>query len=344
MQVSSFQVTLPFCGRSGEQTAASRYSRITAAVLGVLLLLGAALALVGVFSGLDTIPFNYVALGGGCLGGVLLLSGLFLRYKENSLLATTNEAKEKLERQPTQSIRGRQQAQPAKSNGPAGCKSPAQLSNSFQILLSSIHKMSNTKVPKSNEALICFYKTGDTAFLGNFAPCPKGIKLWGKSFQCSEAAYQWGKFTKVAAQNPKVRYNPRLMNELFSCTGQRAFEISRELDRNYPKVVSNWIINDPSERDRIMWDVLWEKFDANPEFAALLNATGDAYLLEHNEDPKREGYWSDKHDGTGENMLGRMLMAIRDKRRGGQGVIPNCDHQKIQNFAGYANRVKFDIF
>jgi predicted NAD-dependent protein-ADP-ribosyltransferase YbiA (DUF1768 family) len=53
----------------------------------------------------------------------------------------------------------------------------------------------------------------------------------------------------------------------------------------------------------------------------LLLATGTAYLVEHNEVVGRDTFWSDNHDGTGQNRLGVVLMALR-KKLGGHGIVP----------------------
>ena len=87
-------------------------------------------------------------------------------------------------------------------------------------------------------------------------------------------------------------------------------------------------------RDDVMWEVLQEKFAQDLYLMQLLKATESAYLLGHSQmtrdrfvtlsdtdfiasislDPisPENSYWNDNNDGTGKNMLGQMLMAIRD--------------------------------
>ena len=43
-----------------------------------------------------------------------------------------------------------------------------------------------------------------------------------------------------------------------------------------------------------------------------LLATGDAFLLEHNERRGRDNTWSNNADGEGQNWLGLILMLVRD--------------------------------
>lgn len=187
---------------------------------------------------------------------------------------------------------------------------------------------------------LAFYKAGITSFLGNFAECPNGIRLWGQQFRCAEAAFQWRKFQLAAIQNQRVDIldDPK-MQEFFSCDGEQAFILRQYFDRAYPNVfVANWL-NGVS--DEVMWEVLQAKFDQNPQFKELLDATQGGYLLEHNNRPGKDCYWSDNHDGSGHNILGKMLMAIRDHK-------DKPDHEKrtdsnfpdntIKRFAAHYNQ------
>ena len=61
-------------------------------------------------------------------------------------------------------------------------------------------------------------------------------------------------------------------------------------------------------KDKVMYDACYAKFTQFVDIQALLLSTGDATLVEHT---KNDSYWGDGGDGTGENMLGRILMEIR---------------------------------
>ncbi|CRX38458.1 NADAR family protein [Estrella lausannensis] len=183
--------------------------------------------------------------------------------------------------------------------------------------------------------LVCFYKTGPTEFLGNFALCPNGVKVFGETFKCTEAAFQWRKYYLAAVNNNRQDLlNDPLMRQFFSCDGEKAFQINKQLTNKYPNVFASQWKN--GVRDQVMWHVLQAKFQQNPSLFNLLKDTKGAYLLEHNE-AKRDDYWSDNSDGSGKNMLGKMLMAIRD---GKDGPPPNdsSDQQKVKAYALYANQ------
>ncbi|EJO9495010.1 NADAR family protein, partial [Cronobacter sakazakii] len=70
--------------------------------------------------------------------------------------------------------------------------------------------------------------------------------------------------------------------------------------RNYP-LREDWeLIKD----DVIRFAVL-KKFSQNDEAKNILLSTGGAELIEHT---KNDRYWADGGDGTGKNMLGKILM------------------------------------
>jgi N-glycosidase YbiA len=65
-----------------------------------------------------------------------------------------------------------------------------------------------------------------------------------------------------------------------------------------------------SVKDDVMRDAVRAKFTQHAELREALLATGEATLVEHTE---RDSYWGDGGDGSGQNMLGRILMAIRSE-------------------------------
>jgi endogenous inhibitor of DNA gyrase (YacG/DUF329 family) len=66
--------------------------------------------------------------------------------------------------------------------------------------------------------------------------------------------------------------------------------------------------------------VLRAKFDQNPHLKTQLVSTGRAYLNEHNPQIGRDRFWSDNNDGSGLNMLGKLLMELRGSY-GGVGEV-----------------------
>jgi thioredoxin len=65
-------------------------------------------------------------------------------------------------------------------------------------------------------------------------------------------------------------------------------------------------------KDYIMLIAVRAKFGRYKNLADLLLATGDALIVEHT---VRDDYWADAGDGTGVNMLGKILMIVRAELR-----------------------------
>lgn len=63
-----------------------------------------------------------------------------------------------------------------------------------------------------------------------------------------------------------------------------------------------------------MHAALRAKFTQHADLAALLLSTGSAKLVEHT---TNDSFWGDGGNGRGRNMLGQLLMRVRDDLRGG---------------------------
>jgi ribA/ribD-fused uncharacterized protein len=80
--------------------------------------------------------------------------------------------------------------------------------------------------------------------------------------------------------------------------------------RKYP------IRGDWSEvKDDVMRRAVLRKFSANKDIQDVLLSTGDAILIEN---APGDYYWGCGSDGTGMNMLGRILMEVREQLRAGE--------------------------
>ena len=143
--------------------------------------------------------------------------------------------------------------------------------------------------------VIQFYRVSDEyGEFSNFAAFP--ITLGGKVWPTSEHYFQAQKFagTEHAEANRQTR-SPMI-----------AARMGR--DRKKP-LRPDW----EAVKDNIMREAVRAKFTQHPELTELLLATGDAVLVEHT---TNDSYWGDGGDGGGKNMLGRILMQVRDELRG----------------------------
>ena len=119
------------------------------------------------------------------------------------------------------------------------------------------------------------------------------IKIGGKRYPSSEHYFQSQKF---------VTTDPRYAEEIRqAATPGDAARLGR--DRKYP-LRRDW----ESVKDNVMRIALRAKFTGYPALQDLLLSTGEEQLIEHTE---RDSYWADGGDGSGKNMLGKLLMELR---------------------------------
>lgn len=131
---------------------------------------------------------------------------------------------------------------------------------------------------------------GDRYFLSNMYPCTITLPVNDEklTFTSSEAAFQAGKC---------VKQSDVLL--LADCKdGYEAKRVGRKV-----------LMSDNWDKDRIVWmhRVLLAKFE-DPELQAMLLATGDEELVEHN--THGDTFWG-ICGGKGRNQLGQILMDVR---------------------------------
>ena len=137
----------------------------------------------------------------------------------------------------------------------------------------------------------------------NFYRAP--IMVDGSSWKTSEHYYQAMKFYGHSEHVKAVKE---------AKTPMMAANIGR--DKNRP-MCSSW--NDI--RDDIMYKALYAKFTQHENLKELLLGTDDALIVEHT---TNDNYWGDGGDGSGKNMLGTLLMKLRDALR---------EEDKVNNYA-----------
>jgi len=74
------------------------------------------------------------------------------------------------------------------------------------------------------------------------------------------------------------------------------------------KLRRNW----ESIKVNVMREAVRAKFTQHDDLRELLLSTGEAKLVEHT---ANDAYWGDGGDGSGKNMLGKVLMEIREELR-----------------------------
>jgi ribA/ribD-fused uncharacterized protein len=131
----------------------------------------------------------------------------------------------------------------------------------------------------------------DYRFLSNFEFCPNGVEFEGLTYMSSEAAYQSAKIAVVQDRKPFTLLH-----------GKESKQAGRRIEEIRP----DW--NDV--KVDVMHRVLTSKFTRNIGLKNMLIDTGDKYIAEDN-------YWGDVFwgicNGEGENMLGKLLMQVREE-------------------------------
>lgn len=140
--------------------------------------------------------------------------------------------------------------------------------------------------------VINFYSTkGEYGCFSNFSR--HSVKLDGKEWPTSEHYFQAKKFEGTRHEN-------EILN---AKSPMEAANMGR--DRKRP-LRPDWEL----VKDDIMRKVVRAKFTQHKKLKEILLSTKDAILVEHT---VNDSYWADGGDGTGKNMLGKILMEIREE-------------------------------
>ncbi|WP_051039004.1 NADAR family protein [Chamaesiphon minutus] len=155
--------------------------------------------------------------------------------------------------------------------------------------------------------VVKFYSVGDEfGEFSNFALYP--IALDGEQWPTSEHYFQAQKFEDEAYRKKIRKANSPML----------AARLGRDRKQ---KLRRDW----ESVKVGIMRSAVLAKFTQHPELRTLLLSTGDTKVVEHTEN---DDYWGDGGDGSGKNMLGRILMQVRESLRlaqdGEPGTVLDC--------------------
>jgi len=139
---------------------------------------------------------------------------------------------------------------------------------------------------------IRFYSTkGPYGCFSNFSR--HSVRVDGKIWMTSEHYFQAQKFVGTEYEDAVAKtYTPR---EAADMGRRRDLPLRQDWDQ---------------VKDDVMRKVVRAKFSTLPELREILLSTGDAILVEHT---VNDSYWGDGGDGTGKNMLGKILMEVRSE-------------------------------
>ena len=141
---------------------------------------------------------------------------------------------------------------------------------------------------------IYFYSTADEyGFFSNFSG--HSIRLKGKKWPTSEHYFQAQKFHNTAHRE-QIRKAKSPMQ-----AARMGRDRKKRLRRDWESV-----------KVGVMRAAVYAKFTQHQDLQLMLLATGDARIVEHT---VNDDYWGDGGDGSGRNMLGRILMEVREQIR-----------------------------
>jgi ribA/ribD-fused uncharacterized protein len=142
-----------------------------------------------------------------------------------------------------------------------------------------------------------FYRTGDRyGEFSNFAAFP--IRLKDVEWPTTEHYFQAQKFAGTPHEEAVRRADSPM------AAAKMGRERSRPLRADWEAV-----------KDDIMREAVLAKFRQHPSLLALLLSTGDAEIVEHT---TNDSYWGDGGNGCGRNMLGQILMEVRERLAKGE--------------------------
>lgn len=124
------------------------------------------------------------------------------------------------------------------------------------------------------------------------------IILNKKTWKTTEHYFQAQKFEKQ-------KYQDKIRN---ADSPMMAAQLGRSRKE---RILKNW----DNKKLNVMYDAIKAKFTQHEELTQLLLDTENAKIIEHTEN---DDYWGDGGDGKGKNMLGKILMKVREELRENQ--------------------------
>ncbi|CAN5414867.1 NADAR family protein [soil metagenome] len=121
------------------------------------------------------------------------------------------------------------------------------------------------------------------------------VRLWDKVFPTSEHAYHYKKFDMTATDVAQI-----------ILSAPSPWAANRYSQTYKAQVRDDW----DKLKLNIMQEILQAKAEQNDDVKTLLRRSGTKQIIENS---PWDNFWGCGQDGTGENHLGKIWMAIRDK-------------------------------
>ena len=151
-----------------------------------------------------------------------------------------------------------------------------------------------------DENVINFYSTrGKYGCFSNFYKCK--INMYDSTWKSAEHIFQAQKFMGKNSSDEDKKHSNKIKNSKEAYIAANLGRI-----RNGPfKLRIDW----EDVKVGIMEEILMKKFKQNLILKKILLETDNKVIIEHT---KNDKFWGDGGDGSGENMLGKALMNVRN--------------------------------
>lgn len=142
------------------------------------------------------------------------------------------------------------------------------------------------------EEAVYFYTPRYYAF-DNFSAF--AVEIWGRTFPTVEHAYQWRKYRDD---------NPEIAEQIFNA--KSAYATKKIADANKDGYDESW----HDIKELCMEEIIRAKVNQHEKLQALLKETGDKMIAENS---PVDYFWGVGEDGTGKNVMGKILMKLRSE-------------------------------
>ncbi len=172
------------------------------------------------------------------------------------------------------------------------------------------------------QKVINFYQQGQIPY-GIFSNFPmRPIVIDGATWNSSEIYFQAKKF--VGTEHEALVAAAADSQTAADMGRERTRPLRADWDQPLPEGKGEWADNEQLRtlwakyvgvdrpmrvKDYVMFVAVRAKFTQHEEYREVLISTGDAIIVEQT---KNDSYWADGGDGSGFNMLGKLLMIVRD--------------------------------
>lgn len=155
-----------------------------------------------------------------------------------------------------------------------------------------MYPTSSEGLNKETDEAVYFFSTAFFCF-DNFSA--HQVEVWGIKFPTVEHAFQWKKFSEV---------KPDIAAQILASPSPEAvYEIAQANKANKP---TTWA----EEKVGVMEQILRAKAQQHEDVREALKRSGKRTIIENS---PFDDFWGSGPDGTGQNMVGKIWMKIRDE-------------------------------